>query len=182
MAAFRCKDYRVKSGDRQKLMGSALSEFTRRLLMHVLPDGFQRIWHYGLLACSVRKTNLAKCRALLCDRPPEQACAKEVEPAEPEVTPLTLREPCPCCGEPIRIIETFRRGQKPMLCAAMRAGRMTYKPFVKVSKPNPGWLHQAESARLRCVDRSRAWLANTVPPNKADVPGPKAGILLCPAL
>ena len=50
---------------------------------------------------------------------------------------------------------------------------MTYKPSVKVSKPNLGWLHQAEPARTRCVDRSRAWLANTVPPNKSDVPGPK---------
>ena len=50
---------------------------------------------------------------------------------------------------------------------------MTYKLFVKVPKPNQGWLHQAEPARSRCADRSRAWLANTVPPNKADVPGPK---------
>ena len=50
---------------------------------------------------------------------------------------------------------------------------MTYKPSVKVSKPKPGWLHQADPARSRFADRFRAWLANTVPPNKADVPGPK---------
>ena len=62
--------------------------------MHVLPDGFHRIRHYGLLASGVRKTNLAKCRALLCVQPPEQASAQEAREAEPEVTLLTLREPC----------------------------------------------------------------------------------------
>ena len=41
------------------------------------------------------------------------------------------------------------------------------------SGSNLGWLHQVEPARLRSADRPRAWLANTVPPNKADVPGPK---------
>ena len=63
------------------------------------------------LASRVRKSNLVKCRTLLCDQPPEQASAQEVEP---EVALLTLREPCPCCGEPMRIIEIFSRGQKPM--------------------------------------------------------------------
>ena len=109
--AFRWKDYRVKNGDRQKVMRVAMREFIRRFLMHILPDGFHRIRHYGLLASGVRKTNLAKCRALLRARPPEQASAQD---AEAEVTPLTLREPCPCCGGPMRIIEIFRRGQKPM--------------------------------------------------------------------
>ena len=60
----------------------------------------------------VRK-NLVKCRAL-------SAARQEVEPAEPEVTPLTLREPCPCCGGLMRIIEIFRRGQKPMSRAPPR--------------------------------------------------------------
>ena len=120
MVAFRWKDYRAKDGDRQKVMGLATSEFIRRFLMHVLPDGFHRIRHYGLLASGVRKSNLVKCRALLCDQPPEQASAQEVEPAEPEVTPLTLREPCPCCGGLMRIIEIFRRGQKPMSRAPPR--------------------------------------------------------------
>ena len=117
MVAFCWNDYRAKDGDRQKVMGLATSEFIRRFLMHVLPDGFHRIRHYGLLASGVRKINLAKCRALLCDQPPEQASAQE---AEPEVTPLTLREPCPCCGGLMRIIEIFRRGQKPMSRAPPR--------------------------------------------------------------
>ena len=50
---------------------------------------------------------------------------------------------------------------------------MTYKLFVKVPKPKQGWLYQAESARTRCANRSRAWLTNTATPNKADVPGPR---------
>ena len=48
--AFRWKDYRIKSGDRQKVMRLATDEFIRRFLIHVLPDGFHRIRHYGLLA------------------------------------------------------------------------------------------------------------------------------------
>ena len=155
--AFRWKDYRVKNGDRQKVMRVATREFIRRFLMHVLPDGFHRIRHYGLLASGVRKTNLAKCRALLCDQAPEQASAQE---AEPEVARLTLREPCRCCGGPMRIIEIFRRGQADVTRVAEGAGRMTYKPSVKVSKPNLGWLHQAEPARTRCADHSLVWLAN----------------------
>ena len=114
---FRWKDYRVKNGDRQKIMRLATPEFIRRFLIHVLPDGFHRIRHYGLLASSARKANLTKIRKLLCVQPPDQA---DVQDAEPDVTPLTLREPCPCCGGPMRIIEIFRRGQKPMSRAPPR--------------------------------------------------------------
>ena len=46
-------------------MGLATSEFIRRFLTHVLPDGFHRIRHYGLLASSGRKANITKVRALL---------------------------------------------------------------------------------------------------------------------
>ena len=108
--AFRWKDYRIKNGDRQKVMRLATPEFIRRFLVHVLPDGFHRIRHYGLLASSTRKANLTRIRALLCVLPPDQA---DVQDTEADVTPLTLREPCPCCGGPMRIIEIFRRGQKP---------------------------------------------------------------------
>jgi len=115
--AFRWKDYRIKSGDRQKIMRLKTGEFIRRFLLHVLPGGFHRIRHYGLLASSSRKANITKIRALLCVQRPEQAT--EPEP-EPENTPLTLREPCPCCGGPRRIIEIFRREQKPMSRAPPR--------------------------------------------------------------
>lgn len=115
--AFRWKDYRIKSGDRQKVMRLATSEFIRRFLIHVLPDGFHRIRYYGLLASSTRKANISRIRALLCIRHPEQAVAPG---SEPERTPLTPREPCPCCGGPMRIIEIFRHGQEPMPSAPPR--------------------------------------------------------------
>jgi hypothetical protein len=118
--AFRWKDYRIKSGDRQKVMRLATPEFIRRFLIHVLPDGFHRIRHYGLLASSTRKANITKIRALLCVQRPEQAVASE---PEAEIIPLTLREPCPCCGGPMRITEIFRRGQKPMSRAPPRETR-----------------------------------------------------------
>jgi len=115
--AFRWKDYRIKSGNRQKVMRLATPEFIRRFLIDVLPDGFHRIRHYGLLANSTGKPNLTKVRALLCLRHTEQAPGPE---REPEIAPLTLREPCPCCGGPMRIIEIFRQGQKPMSRAPPR--------------------------------------------------------------
>ncbi len=115
--AFRWKDYRIKSGDRQKVMRLATPEFIRRFLIHLLPDGFHRIRHYGLLASATRKANIRMIRALLCVQRPEQLAVQE---PQTEIAPLTLREPCPCCGGPMRIIEIFRRGQKPMSRAPPR--------------------------------------------------------------
>ena len=113
--AFRWKDYRIRQGDRQKVMRLATDEFIRRFLIHVLPDGFHRIRHYGLLASAARKTNIAKIRTLLRAAQPEAA-----PHATAEIIPLTLREPCPCCGGPMRIVEIFRRGQKPQSRAPPR--------------------------------------------------------------
>ena len=106
---FQWKDYRIKRGDRQKIMRLTTPEFIRRFLIHILPDGFHRIRHYGLLASATRKTNIARIRDLLGQRPPELEAQEPTEPA-----PLTLREPCPCCGGPMRVVEVFRRGQKPI--------------------------------------------------------------------
>ena len=58
--AFRWKDYRIKHGDRQKVMRLETGEFIRRFLIHVLPDGFHRIRHYGLLASAARKATIAR--------------------------------------------------------------------------------------------------------------------------
>jgi len=112
---FRWKDYRVKNGDRQKTMQLKTGEFIRRFLSHALPDGFHRIRHYGLLASARRRTNIAKLRTLLgaeADKPDNAPTA--------EVIPLTLREPCPDCGGPMRIVETFRRGEAPQSRAPPR--------------------------------------------------------------
>ena len=113
--AFRWKDYRIKHGDRQKVMRLATDEFIRRFLIHVLPDGFHRIRHYGLLASASRRANIAKIRTLL-------GATQPVTPPEGaiESVPLTLREPCPCCGAPMRIIEIFRRGHTPRTRAPPR--------------------------------------------------------------
>jgi hypothetical protein len=113
--AFQWKDYRVKSGDRRSVMRLSTSEFIRRFLIHVLPDRFHRIRHYGLLASAQRKANIAKARTLLGAQ-----TAKQDDPPVAEVTPLTLREPCPDCGGQMRIIETFRHGQKPQSRAPPR--------------------------------------------------------------
>jgi len=113
--AFRWKDYRIKNGERQKVMRLATPEFIRRFLIHVLPDGFHRIRHYGLLASATRKANIAKARALLGAEP-----VKNEDPPTAEIIPLTLREPCPDCGGRMRIIEIFRRGQKPQTRAPPR--------------------------------------------------------------
>tara|TARA_R110002072_G_scaffold58759_1_gene149404 strand:- start:329 stop:1276 length:948 start_codon:yes stop_codon:yes gene_type:complete len=112
---FRWKDYRVKDGDGRSVMRLSTSEFIRRFLIHVLPDRFHRIRHYGLLASATRKANIAKARTLLGAQ-----TAKQDDPPATEITPLTLHEPCPCCGGAMRIIETFRRGQKPQSRAPPR--------------------------------------------------------------
>lgn len=108
MVAFRWKDYRIKNGDRQKTMRLDTGEFIRRFLIHVLPDGFHRIRHYGFLASARRKASIAKIRAMI------GATRQSRAPEDVEVdAPLTLRQPCPDCGGQMRIIETFRRGQRP---------------------------------------------------------------------
>lgn len=106
--SFRWKDYRIKSGDRMKVMRLDTNEFIRRFLIHVLPDGFHRIRHYGLLASAQRKANIAKSRTLLGAEKPVQD-----DTTTAEIIPMALQEPCPECGGTMRIIETFRRGETP---------------------------------------------------------------------
>ena len=65
---FRWKDYRHES--RPKVMCLDDQEFIRRFLLHVLPDGFQRIRHYGFLANRHRAAKLALCRQLLAEPTP----------------------------------------------------------------------------------------------------------------
>jgi hypothetical protein len=108
VVAFSWKDYRIKNNDRQRVMRLSTGEFIRRFLTHVLPHGFHRIPHYGLLASATRKANIARIRALLEVEPPDQELQQSAE-----IIPLTLQEPCPCCGGAMRIVEIFRRGQQP---------------------------------------------------------------------
>jgi Putative transposase len=85
-------------------------EFIRRFLMHVLPKGFHRIRHYGLLANGNRAANIAKARELLGAQPPvEPVGDKSAAPDEPRVLPC----PCPRCGGRMIVIEVFARGCEP---------------------------------------------------------------------
>ncbi len=102
---FRYKDYRRAGADRQQVMTLPPDEFIRRFLLHVLPTGFHRIRHYGLLAGGTRKDSLALARRLLAVAPPPEDTA----PEEPPDT----RPPCPCCGGQMVVIEAFARWQQP---------------------------------------------------------------------
>jgi len=108
---FRWKDYRAKGRTRYKTMTLATPEFMRRFLLHVLPSGFHRIRHYGLLANGSRADNLAKARALL-NVPKPDAIPDDPKSAD-AAEPPTLSRPCPCCGGRMLIIETFARGGEP---------------------------------------------------------------------
>jgi hypothetical protein len=101
---FRYKDYRRSGPERYQVMTLGTHEFMRRFLLHVLPLGFHRIRHYGLLASATRKASIARARELLVALPP----AEPAEPAEIDPTP-----PCPCCGGRMRVIEIFGRWCQP---------------------------------------------------------------------
>ena len=103
--AFSCKDYR--RGDRSRVMRLAPHAFIRRFLLHVLPDGFHRIRHYGFLAKGERGQNLARVRELLqvqpANEPSDEASAPT--PSAPEAD--ACHKPfaaCPDCGGLMRSI------------------------------------------------------------------------------
>lgn len=101
--SFRWKDYRAQGRTRYKTMSLTPAEFMRRFLLHVLPVGFHRIRHYGLLANASRKESLATARQLLRQPAPE--------PDEP--TSVTGSAPvafiCRHCGAPMIVVETLPR-------------------------------------------------------------------------
>ena len=98
---FKVKDYRINGPARYTMMTLDVHEFIRRFLIHVLPTGFHRIRHYGLLASGVKADNLARARKLLHVAPPAP------EPEDITAEPPTPLKPCPCCGSAMRIIEVF---------------------------------------------------------------------------
>jgi hypothetical protein len=108
---FKVKDYRIDGPCRYKTMTLDAHEFIRRFLIHVLPKGFHRIRHYGLLASGVKADNLMLARKLLDAAPPEPE--PEPEPEDAASDPAAPVEPCPCCGSAMRIIEVFKAGELP---------------------------------------------------------------------
>ena len=103
--SFRFKDYRREGKERQRIMTLSADEFIRRFLLHVLPKGFHRIRHYGLLASAICKVNVARARELL-------AIAMPSETQEPVSAPVPC-PPCPCCGGRMIVIEIIRGVAQP---------------------------------------------------------------------
>ena len=112
---FRWKDYRAKGRTRYKTMTLEAGEFMRRFLLHVLPGGFHRIRHYGLLANPVRRASLAKVRELLdvvpeFNIPPQDALVA----ARPAFV-------CRHCGASMIVIEILER-TAPIRAPPIRRG------------------------------------------------------------
>ena len=109
--SFKWKDYRVEGPTRVKVMTLSSDEFIRRFLIHVLPSGFHRIRHYGLLANQQREQNIARARQLLGVAPPQAkpAATNKAEANDDNALP----QPCPCCGGRMRVIEIFARNASP---------------------------------------------------------------------
>jgi hypothetical protein len=111
---FRWKDYRDKGNPdkpRHKTMTLSADEFMRRFLLHVLPGGFHRIRHFGLIANHGRKEKLARARELLGVAPvvvTTQASQAAAETQAKEVRPTFF---CAHCGVAMVVLETFVRGQ-----------------------------------------------------------------------
>jgi hypothetical protein len=118
---FRWKDYRTADPTtgavRIKTMSLSPAEFLRRFLLHVLPTGFHRIRHYGLLAKGPRAPDLEALRALIAAQAgaPAPLVDREAEPAEPAALPA-----CHCCGGRMRIVEIVFRGRLPRTAGAAR--------------------------------------------------------------
>jgi hypothetical protein len=93
-----------KEGDRKKTMNLEAQEFIRRFLLHVLPDGFMRIRHFGFLANRSKKQALAQCRKLLKLDPALPVGPKEsVKDLLRKLTGVDLSR-CPCCHEGTMIV------------------------------------------------------------------------------
>ena len=106
---FRWKDYRAKGKTHHKTMTLSTDEFMRRFLLHVLPSGFHRIRHYGLLANSGRHAHLARARELLHVEPVNAEPMGTDADASDKAAQLTFV--CPDCGAAMIIIEILARKQ-----------------------------------------------------------------------
>ena len=109
---FRYKDYRRDGQARYGTMTLGGHEFIRRFLLHVLPKGFHRIRHYGLLASASCKTNIARARELIAAPIPQVEPPASHDTVDPDAI-TDHRPPCPCCGGRMIIVEVFARGAAP---------------------------------------------------------------------
>ena len=120
---FRWKDYRARSAGRvwRKTMTLTAPEFIRRFLLHVLPDSFHRIRHYGLLASSRRASTIARIRQIIAAATPNDIARDDVPVAaeQPEQA-SEPHPPSPCCGGRMILVERFAPGTAPRTIVAVR--------------------------------------------------------------
>jgi hypothetical protein len=110
---FRWKDYRAQGRTRHKTMTLSPDEFMRRFLLHVLPSGFHRIRHYGLLANAGRRDYLRQVRAWLqVASVTTETQGAHAEAGNPSTPPTFV---CPDCGAAMIIVELLAR--KPLIRA-----------------------------------------------------------------
>ena len=126
---FRYKDYRRNGQARFRTMTLAPDEFIRRFLLHVLPKGFHRIRHYGLLASATCKASITRAGELIAAPAPMMDLPAEHDNAD-LATGATAdhRPPCPCCGGRMIIVEIFERGGAPRAPPSPKAGVGTAMP------------------------------------------------------
>ena len=104
VVSFQWKDYKDKN--RKKVMLLNATEFCRRFMLHVLPYGFMKIRHYGLLANRNREQRLSLCRRLL------QKSGLTAFPAKQDKDSLATQNVCASCGGLLEVIlSTLRRQQ-----------------------------------------------------------------------
>jgi hypothetical protein len=106
--AFRYRD--SANANKKKVMHLDAQEFIRRFLLHVLPKGFVRIRHYGLLANRNRKEKIARCRDLLAAPKPEEATRQTRRAKLLALIGVDI-ERCPACrkGRMTTVAEIDRR-------------------------------------------------------------------------
>ena len=115
--AFSYKDYR--RGGRSRVMRLAPNEFIRRFLLHVLPDGFHRIRHYGFLGKGDRGETLAHVRALISASPAASSTDGPAETDDPPPQPQAddgALAPCPDCGGRMRRVGPVSPSTGPFRC------------------------------------------------------------------
>jgi Putative transposase/Transposase zinc-binding domain len=115
--AFSYRDYR-RAG-RERVMRLAPHEFIRRFLLHVLPDGFHRIRHYGFLARGDRGATLARVRALAPANPAALSANGPPGADDPQPQPQPdggAFAACPNCAGPMRRVGLVARSTGSFRC------------------------------------------------------------------
>lgn len=89
----------------------------------MLPSGFHRIRHYGMVSNAQRKDSLPRVRKLLNTVAQQAVQEPSMEISQSNVPDESVTYRCPCCGSAMRIIETFLGGQLPRAPPLYLTGR-----------------------------------------------------------